>query len=218
MKGITSSQGSGKRRANGAAVRAVFFDIGNVLLHFDARQVQKRFVAAVGLRPKSVRELLWAGRLVDGVERGRITSARLYRVFREELSYRGTFEEFRRLWCDMFTLDRGAQRLLARLARRGVPVYLLSNTNRLHYDHILERYDFPRLVRGAVLSYRLGLRKPEVGIYRAAVRRARVRPEEALFIDDLPKNVAGARRVGLRACRYRGARDLERRLRVLGLL
>lgn len=218
MKGITSSQGRGKRRANGAAVRAVFFDIGNVLLHFDARQVQRRFVAAVGLQPKTVRELLWAGRLVDRVERGRITSARLYRVFREELGYRGSFEDFRRLWCDMFTLDRGAQRLLARLVRRGVPVYLLSNTNRLHYDHILERYEFPHLVRGAVLSYRLGLRKPEGGIYRAAVRRARVRPEETLFIDDLPKNVSGARRAGLRACRYRGAADLERRLEAFGLL
>jgi putative hydrolase of the HAD superfamily len=97
-------------------------------------------------------------------------------------------------------------------------VYLLSNTNHLHYEFIRKNFAFPRFIRGAVLSFRLGLRKPGAGIYKAALRRARVRAPQALFIDDMPENVEGARAVGMRAIRYEGAKKLERELRKLGLL
>ncbi|MFA6092370.1 MAG: HAD family phosphatase [Elusimicrobiota bacterium] len=197
-------------------VRAVFFDIGNVLLHFDAKEILRRFAFAVGRPPKGLNELLWAGRLVDRLERGKLSSRHLYKAF-QDLGYSGTYPEFRGLWCGIFTLDRPTEKLLERTARK-VPVYLLSNTNELHYEHIKKSYSFPGRTRGALLSHRLGVRKPEAAIYEAALRRARVLPQEALFIDDLPKNVAGARRSGLQAVLYRGAKNLARSLRARGVL
>ena len=129
----------------------------------------------------------------------------------------GDFAAFRRLWCEQFTLNEGAFRLLKRLARK-MPVYLLSNTNHLHYEHIRRRYPFSRHIKGAVLSHKVGLRKPEAAIYLAALKRARVRPEQALFIDDLPENVRGAQKVGMLAVRYEGPEKLESDLQALGLL
>lgn len=199
-----------------ARPRAVFFDIGNVLLRFDSKAIVRKIGWLLGHHPLKIARFLWKDGFIDAVERGQLPARRIYALFRSELDYNGSFREFSRLWCDHFTLDRGAASLLRSLSRR-LPVYLLSNTNALHYRHILRRYAFPRQVRGAVLSYKLGLRKPQPEIYLAALRRARCAAEEAVFIDDLKENVAAAGRLGLHAIRYTGSAALRRELKTLGL-
>lgn len=203
-------------RAEGTPVKAVFFDIGNVLLRFSARMVLRRFAWAVGRHPLKVADYLWNSDLGERIELGRVGGPELYGMFRRELDYRGSYAQFRRLWCDHFTLDYGTHAILKRTARR-VPTYLLSNTNALHIDFIRERYAFPRLVRGAILSHELGLRKPDYAIYRAALKLSKTKPEETVFVDDLAPNVEAARRLGMIAIRFRGAEDLRRRLRELKL-
>ncbi len=202
---------------NSEAVRAVFFDIGGVLLKFDVTHVVSRIALAVSHHPLRVARLLWRRGLFDGIERGEITTSELYAIFQDELAYQGDFPSFVDLWCDHFTLDAGADRILSRLVRR-LPVYLLSNTNRLHYEFIRTNYAFARRVRGAVLSYRVGSRKPEPAIYRAALRRARVSAERALFIDDRAENIEGAKRTGMRTILYTDAPSLAEALAGMGLL
>jgi putative hydrolase of the HAD superfamily len=91
-----------------------------------------------------------------------------------------------------------------------LPTYLLSNTNALHIEHIRARYAFPAIVKGAILSHELKLRKPQLEIYEAALKLSGTAPEETVFIDDLEENCAGARKAGLHAIRYRGAKDSRR--------
>ena len=201
-----------------ARLQAVFFDIGNVLLRFDPEEVLREVSAAIGVDPRKVEDRLWTSHNIESLERGEYGTDELYRVFREDLGYRGSFARFKKLWCEHFTLVRGTAAILRQVACR-VPTYLLSNTHALHYEFIRDNYAFTRHVRGAVLSHELGMRKPEPRIYRAALRIAGVRePGRALLIDDLQANVSAARRAGLRAIRYRGPEDLRRRLESLGVL
>jgi putative hydrolase of the HAD superfamily len=58
-----------------------------------------------------------------------------------------------------------------------------------HFDHV-------------TLSYELRVTKPQAGIYEDAIRGLSVAPAEALFLDDRPENVAGAKAVGLQAELY----------------
>lgn len=202
---------------SGPGIKAVFFDIGNVLLKFDSAEVARKMAWAVRRHPLRVARYLWHSRIGEAVERGQVRAREIYRLMRGELGYKGDYEDFRRLWCDHFTLERQTAALLKRLTRSH-RVYLLSNTNHLHYEFIRERYAFPHQVHGAVLSYKLGLRKPEPGIYLAALRQARVRAPEAVFIDDLEVNVAAAARLGMRALRYTGPEALRSDLGRLGVL
>lgn len=198
-------------------VRAVFFDIGNVLIDYDVPRALKRFAWAIRSHPVRVARLLLSRRMVEDVERGKISGRVMFETFKSELEFKGSFKEFKTLWNGPFKLNTGTEGLLRRVADR-CPTYLLSNTNQLHYDYIRKTFDFTRVVRSAVLSYRLGLRKPESAIYAAALRRARVSAREALFIDDLKDNVRAARKAGWRAIHYRGSRSLERELKKLGVL
>jgi putative hydrolase of the HAD superfamily len=198
------------------AIKAVFFDIGNVLLRFSNKRILRKFAWAVGRHPVKVARHIWKGRLVDRIERGELTGAEIHDLFVSELGYTGDFLKFKTLWCDHFTLDRGSYAILKSLEGR-VPTYLLSNTNALHIEHIRARYAFPGLVKGAILSHELKLRKPQREIYEAALKMSGTLPEETVFIDDLEENCEGARKAGLHAIRYRGAKDLKKRLSALGL-
>ncbi len=198
-------------------VRAVFFDIGNVLLRFSSRDVLKTIAWEVRGRPITLAKYLWNSDIGARIERGEIGGERLYQMFQEELGYKGTPAQFRLLWCDHFTLDRGSNALLKRAAK-NVPTYLLSNTNALHIDFIRERYEFPSVVRGAILSHEVGVRKPDPAIYRAALKLSGTKPEETVFVDDLKPNVEAAKKIGMIAILFKNADDLRRRFEALGIV
>jgi FMN phosphatase YigB (HAD superfamily) len=197
-------------------VRAVFFDIGNVLLRFSSRAVLAKIACAVKRHPLRLARYLWSSDIGQRIELGQVDGEALYHLFQRELGYRGTYPQFRELWCDHFTLDRGSHALLKATAER-VPTYLLSNTNALHFDFISRRYAFPHQVRGSILSHVVGLRKPDPEIYRRALALSGTAPAETVFVDDLKPNVESARRLGMIAIQFRGAEDLRRRFAALGL-
>ncbi|MFI5350104.1 MAG: HAD family hydrolase [Elusimicrobiota bacterium] len=202
--------------AENKPIRAVFFDIGNVLLKFSSREVLKSIAWQVRGCPVKLAKYLWHSDIGERIERGEVNGDQLYTLFQKELGYKGTPAQFRLLWCDHFTLDRGSNALLKRTAK-NVPTYLLSNTNALHIDFIRERYEFPAVVRGAILSHELGIRKPDPAIYRAAMKLSGTKPEETVFVDDLKPNVESAKKLGMIAIRFKDADDLRRRFETLGI-
>jgi putative hydrolase of the HAD superfamily len=59
------------------------------------------------------------------------------------------------------------------------------------------RADFPGLFDTVVLSGEVGMRKPEPEIFRHAAQTLGLPPEECVFIDDMPANVAAAQACGM---------------------
>ncbi|MFA6003415.1 MAG: HAD family phosphatase [Elusimicrobiota bacterium] len=198
-------------------IKAVFFDIGNVLLHFNPAEVLREVAGAIGRHPIKVARYLWTSNKIEALERGEFGTDELFRLFQEELGYDGTFAQFRKLWCDHFRPERKTVSMLRAVSKR-VDTYLLSNTHALHYDYIKQHYAFPKHIRAAVLSHELGMRKPEARIFEAALKIAKVSAEQAVFIDDLKPNVEAARKVGFHAILYKDPDDLRRRLVDLGVL
>ncbi|WP_246009917.1 HAD-IA family hydrolase [Actinokineospora cianjurensis] len=103
-------------------------------------------------------------------------------------------------------VDQAVREILVGL-RGKVPVGLVSNaTTRLEDD--LRALGVADVVDFVVSSARVGVAKPDAGIYLAAAREAGVPPQECLFIDDTEENVVGARAVGMTGVHYRRIADL----------
>jgi HAD superfamily hydrolase (TIGR01509 family) len=65
-----------------------------------------------------------------------------------------------------------------------------------------ERWNMDILFDDLIISAEVGIVKPDPRIYRLAVERLGVRPEESVFVDDMLINVEAARQQGLAAIQF----------------
>ena len=86
------------------------------------------------------------------------------------------------------------------------------------FPHATRRFPFLDCFEDILVSGRERLVKPDPAIYRLLLERHGLQPGEALFIDDVPRNVAGARQAGLEACVFESPEALRRDLEKRGLL
>ena len=96
-------------------------------------------------------------------------------------------------------------------AERGVKTGLISNSWGLG---IYERAP-TELFDVAVISGEVGLHKPQPEIYELACERLEVEPAEAVFVDDLRENCAGAEAVGMTAILHREPEESIQRIEEL---
>ena len=99
-------------------------------------------------------------------------------------------------WVKIHYLKADTADYMAELKRRGFRIYILSNLSVESYEFI-RRYDFFRIPDGGVFSYQERSCKPEEKIYRALLDRYDLVPDETVFLDDNPDNIAEANRLGI---------------------
>ncbi|HKD97317.1 MAG TPA: HAD-IA family hydrolase [Micromonosporaceae bacterium] len=96
---------------------------------------------------------------------------------------------------------------IAELRASGVPVALCTNaTDDIRSD--LETFELTDAFDAVVASCEIGAVKPMPEFYRAAADAIGVPAHDCLFVDDVERNVAGARNVGMVGFRYSTTADL----------
>lgn len=98
------------------------------------------------------------------------------------------------------------RKLAERLREGGVQTAILSNTiephaRALRYVGMYDGFDH------VVLSYEVGMRKPDSEIYHYTLKLLDVEPHEAIFIDDDPVNIDAAEAAGVHGIVYTSERD-----------
>ena len=88
---------------------------------------------------------------------------------------------------------------VSRVRGAGYRTAMLTNVAR-DSSHLWESLiDVGQLFDVVVDSSVVGLRKPDPAIFQLTCERLGLRPEECLFVDDIPSNVAGAAALGIEA-------------------
>jgi putative hydrolase of the HAD superfamily len=105
---------------------------------------------------------------------------------------------------------------LEKLSRR-YRLALLSNTDPVHVAYMTASYDFLSFFPTRIYSCSVGVSKPNPLIYREALRAAKVRAEEAVYIDDIPAYVEAARHLGMAGIPFQSPQQLDLDLRALGV-
>ena len=199
------------------AITAIAFDLGNVLVKVDHRRFCRRLAALTGRSPEEVYAEVFETDLETGYDTGRLSSREFYQRVTARFGINLSYLDFSVFWSDIFDPLEDMEEVVARLKAR-LPLFLLSNTNPLHFDHIRQR--FPALLthfQAFILSYQVGSRKPEAAIYQALIRQAGSPPEKILYLDDKLPFVEAARAQGLRAWHFTTPRDFQRNLQRFGL-
>ena len=198
--------------------KAILFDLGRVLIHFDFR---RGYRALAGLCPYAAEEIprrLAGTGLVERFKTGLVEPRDFVDQMCRILELKVDYDQFRGIWSSIFTDILIPESMLVGLGRH-YRLVLVSNTNALHFEMIRETYG--RLLRhfdALVLSYEVRAMKPLPQIFQVAVERAGCRPEECFYTDDIAAYIEAARRMGIDAVTFESRMQLEGAMRQRGIV
>jgi putative hydrolase of the HAD superfamily len=172
-------------------IDGVIFDYGGVLCFHPTEDQIARAAAKCGLEPREFVKALWKNR--TAYDAGQDP----HEYWREVARIAG-----RRIECEIDFWGRFDTRLLDwihQLRASGTRIGILSNLPSPLGSHLRTRDGFLDHFDHVTFSFELNVVKPQRAIYEHAVRGLNVAPQNALFLDDRPENIEGARAAGLQA-------------------
>lgn len=197
----------------------LFFDLGNVLLFFDHRRAARQLAALAGVDPELVWQFAFACDLNDRCDGGQVSASEFCRLFREQFACQADDAAIRHAASDIFEINAPMIGILCRLKLAGHRLGLLSNTCDMHVEWLLDKHYvlIPDVFDVTVYSYCEKLMKPDAAIYHRAAELAGVAPQEIVYVDDIERNVLGARAAGFDAVQYTSAANYAAELRKRGI-
>ena len=189
-----------------SSINTIIFDIGSVLvqqvpLEISLRQENPKFI------PEELIDQLVKIWCSSGTEQGsleeQITTAC---IKASEYGIKGPLKQYMKYIaleslrnierCD-YTIP-----MLRSLKMAGYKLYILSNWGKWHFEELQKRNEFREFLQyfdGGIVSYQVGLKKPDRKIYEVLIDKYNIDPTSAVFYDDKPENVQAAKEVGLNA-------------------
>jgi glucose-1-phosphatase len=192
----------------------LYFDMGNVLLHFSHQRQAEQMALVAGIDASRAWTILFDEGLHWELERGDITPEQFYERFCEQSGTRPDLVALDRAANDIFDLNVPIVPLCGHLLSAGYRLGVLSNTSASHWRHCTARFSLlTTLFSVHALSFRLRAMKPDAAAFMRAAELAGVEPQGIFYCDDRPENVAAARAAGFDAEPYHSVWQLNEALR-----
>ena len=194
----------------------VVFDIGNVLLRWDPRNLYRAifddeaemewFLGNVCTHDWNVEQ-----------DRGRDWDEAVALLVKDHPKHEPHIRAFHERWHETVSgVFEDHVALLQRLREAGVPNYCITNFSGAKFAEATVRFPFLARFDGVVVSGDERLLKPDPAIYHLLLSRYGLRADDCIFIDDSRANVQAARAVGMQAIQYAEPMDLAAELRLHG--
>ena len=199
------------------AIRAIFWDVGGVLLT-NAWDREQRMVALERFHLDQEEFHARHEMVISSFERGKIS---LHEYLDRTVFYRArpfTRDAFRDF---MFSLSQPFPEVIAfaqKLAdsRKYLMGTMNNESRELNYYRI-EKYGLRTVFRLFISSCFVGFRKPERDIYRLALELTQIPAEECCFIDDRALNLECAVKLGMQTLEMQTLEKLRGDLEKLGV-
>lgn len=195
----------------------IVFDLGNTLIRFDHSISAKKFANLFRLDSKKIYDLFFDSPITRDFETGAISPREFYTRASALLNVSMPYRDFVDIWNDIFWEDVEMCKLACEL-KRSYKLFLLSNINRLHFEHIRKKFDIINIFDELILSFAVGAIKPDRVIYDDVVRRAGGEKERLLYIDDREDLISEATRLGIDSIRFDGIDKLKETMRQKGVI
>lgn len=176
-------------------IKAALFDYEGVIAAKTDHRLSERLGQNLGLPREQAWELLAPDQ--HAFLTGKIDEAELWR--RAEERYGKPIDaDARNVWYDYTELEPQPEivALAEQLRRAGVATGVLSNVIPVTLDSVRSRNGYAGF-NPLILSCEIGFAKPDEAIYKFALEKLNLKPEEVLYIDDMEKNLPPAGKLGM---------------------
>jgi HAD superfamily hydrolase (TIGR01509 family) len=195
----------------------VVFDIGNVLLRWDPRNLYRKLFDDREAMERFLHDALAMSFIVETDVIANFAEAIEARAAQFP-NHASELRAFDTRWLE--TLGGPIEENVAlqrRLRARGQRVHALSNFAHEKFALAAQSYPFLREFDVAVISGQEGVAKPDRRIFEILVERVGRPAGELLFVDDSPRNVEAARAFGIETIHYTPDVDLAREFAARGV-
>jgi 2-haloacid dehalogenase len=122
-------------------------------------------------------------------------------------------------WEEMLgSADDETVAILSEVCATRLPVYALTNWSREKFPIARQRYAFLGWFDDILVSGEIGMKKPDIEIFRFFLEKYNLEAQTIFYVDDDERNVATARKVGMQAVKFCNAVALRNMLTDLGVL
>ncbi len=201
-----------------STIKTIIFDLGRVLLSYEPEQYLRQKYN----NPETITALMthifnspeWV--LLD---RGILNNAQAaQKMAANSPRHRDEITECVHNWVEQMSPIEGTVETLKKVKEAGYKTLILSNFHREAFATVSTTHDFFRHFDGGVISFQTGHLKPEPAIYNQLIEKYNLNPGEALFIDDMPKNITAAQKTGIEAILFQTPEKLSEDLAARGII
>jgi glucose-1-phosphatase len=185
-------------------IKNIVFDFGGVILNIDHHRVENAF-ERLGIRDfEQLFNQASQSELFKALEKGEKTSAEFRDEIRKLIGLNLTDATIDHTWNEIICDYPPERILLLKEIRNHHRLFLLSNTNVIHYNYYIPKFrnefgfDFESLFDSVYWSFKIRMRKPDPDPFLLLLKNETLQPEETLFIDDTSQNTEIARILGFK--------------------
>lgn len=178
-------------------INTIIFDFGNIFINLNTVKFEKAF------RDLGLNE--WhedLDELNKRFEIGKVTELEFIQGFQKHLP-NASIEDIRTAWNTVLG-DFPLERLEFLQSLKGkYRLFLLTNTDMIHIEHFEHKEgmsftrDFYNCFEKVYYSYELGMRKPNVEVFKRLILKHELNPKRTLFVDDRKDNTDAAASLGI---------------------
>ncbi len=194
------------------AIQAVFFDMGGVIIRTEYQAPRERLAERLNMTYEDLSKIVFESDTGRKASIGAVSTEAHWEAVTRRLGLPASQAEAVR---DEFFAGDVIDRSLLDFIRSLRPRYrtgIISNAWPDMREYVVKN-KFEDAFDTLVVSAEVGVMKPDPQIYRIALEQVKVRAEQAVFIDDMPENVEGARALGMQGIRFESPGQVLRDLK-----
>lgn len=200
------------------AVKNIIFDLGGVFLDIDYKRTRDTFIKNGIANIDDYYQQSHVSPIFGALERGLVEPEEFYEGLRKESGVDISNQHIEEAWNAMLADFRPGALAILKPLKAEYKIYLLSNTNSIHFNHFLKKHleltgiPFGDQFHQAYYSHLIKQRKPDPESYLYITKENGLLPEETLFVDDTFKNIEGAEAVHMQTLWLEPGMQLEQAL------
>jgi putative hydrolase of the HAD superfamily len=196
------------------AIKAIFFDSGNVLM-------KERFTSGIARYEKKYhipKNLLYRSCHDRPYWReftlGNISEIEYLKNIKQDFKGKLNIRELNRMMYKSTPPNRDMIKF-ARSLKNKFYLGIISNNPKEWFDFFWKKFGWYKIFNSKSVSSYLHVRKPNVKIFKDALKKAKIKGNEAIYIDDRPERGNAAQNLGIKVLIFKNINQLKKDINYL---
>lgn len=199
--------------------KVIILDFGGTFFTAGTGVAINKVANKLGL-PKREVELILRDKGIGALYRlGKINAKTFWDKVKKDLNINSAkVKEIELIWHSCYKPHKGMRTLVKKIKKKKYKVVIVSGNTPERVKYLKKKYSLNKLFDDYFFSFEYGVTKPNPKLFKIALAKLKVKPEECLIIDDSRKTINKAKKLGCKMVLFKNAAQTSRNLIRLGIL